>query len=89
MEGFNLVASVNKEDIFNTVVAINASLTSGVYIQTRIPPDVIKPSYHGGLENYLEIMVNTVDTFFGLYTVIEHFVKSNLVVDNFYAYSLN
>ena len=30
-----------------------------------------------------------MDTFFGLYTVIEHFVKSNLVIDNFYAYSLN
>ena len=86
MEGYNLVASVNKEDIFNTVEAINASLTSDVYIQTSSLSS-IGPSYP--VESYLDILVNTVDSFFGLYAVVEHFVKSNLVIDNFYAYSLN
>ena len=30
-----------------------------------------------------------MDSLVGSYTVLEHFVKSNLVIDNFYAYSLN
>ena len=88
MEGFNLVASKFNDDIFNTVEAINASLSSEVYIQTRMPSSM-NPAYYGSMHNYLDIFVNTMDTFFGLYTVIEHFVKSNLVIDNFYAYSLN
>lgn len=88
MEGFNLVASVNKEDIFDTVIAVNASLTSDVYIQTSSPSS-LKPVYSGSMESYLDILVNTVDSFFGLYSVVEHFVKSNLVIDNFYAYALN
>ncbi len=86
MEGFNLVASVNRDDIFNTVEAINASLTSDVYIQMASPLSH-SPSYP--VESYLDILVNTVDSFFGLYAVVEHFVKSNLVIDNFYAYALN
>ena len=88
MDGFNLVSSTNREDIFNTVIAVNASLTSDVYVQTRTPYSM-SPNHYGSMNNYLDIFVDAVDTFFGLYTVIEHFVKSNLVIDNFYAYSLN
>ena len=33
--------------------------------------------------------MQTVDSLVGSYTVLEHFVKSNIVIDNFYAYSLN
>ena len=33
--------------------------------------------------------MQAIDSFVGSYTVLEHFVKSNLVIDNFYAYSLN
>ena len=32
MEGFNLVASSNKNDIMETVAAINASLSSDIYV---------------------------------------------------------
>ena len=88
LEGYNLVASEITEDIFATVKAINASLYDEIYVQTRSEPH-FPPEYYGSAENYLDLFVNTMDSFFGFYTIAEHFVKSNLVIDNFYGYSLN
>ena len=89
MEGFNLVASSNKDDIMETVAAINASLSSDIYVQTR-SPHILKPRLISvGDPTALDYIMQAVESVISSYTTVEHFVKSNLVIDNFYAYSQN
>lgn len=39
MEGYNLVASMIPEDIFNTLEAINTSFTEPILVQTKNPAE--------------------------------------------------
>lgn len=88
MEGYNLVASMIPEDIFTTVEAINASMTETIQVQTKH-----RPSSYGlqpiEYRHFFRRVIDMVDSIFGLYTLLEYYVKQRLVSDNFYAYSQN
>jgi len=87
MEGYNLVASMNPEDIFNTIEAINTSFVEPILVQTKNPAESYGLEHSKG--NFFSRFFNNIDSAFGLYTLVEYWVKQRLVSDNFYAYSLN
>lgn len=84
MEGYNLVASMIPDDIFTTIQAINSSFAAPIYVQTKHPAD--NQGHEGGV---LETFLERFEAVFGFYTMLEYHVKSKLVLDNFYGYSLN
>lgn len=81
------MASIIPEDIFITIDALNTSFTETIQVQTKSTPETYGLEF--GNKNFFSRFFDRLDTVFGLFSLFEQTVKSKLVIDNFYAYSLN
>ena len=70
MEGYNLVASMIPEDIFNTLEALNTSFTEPILVQTKNPAESYGLEQNNG--NIFGRLFDNMDSAFGLYTLFEY-----------------